>query len=189
MLPLSKNDTQALNAVLECAYRRFALYDRVLDAFGPAAPLERIRDVEAFHIHVLESLHQRYHVAPPKDLRHLYTAHFSDADEACAATVQAEKEQIALCQRLMEEAREADVLGELRNLERASRDGHLPKLHAWAKHLARESHAAARAALRGEPRMHGGNAGNPAEAHGTARVRSRSSRSRKGTQVHGGSRH
>jgi hypothetical protein len=43
-------------------YRGFARYDAALRDFGALPPLERILNVEAMHIRVLEGLHSRYGV-------------------------------------------------------------------------------------------------------------------------------
>jgi hypothetical protein len=136
MLPLNKDDSFALHVALEQAYRSFAMYDRMLHAFRPTRPIERIRDVQAFHIRVLECLHSRYGVLLPKDGCHMQTARPTDASAACATAIKAEKEQLVLFRGLLQSAHDADVLAQLRNLERASRDGHLPKLQVWARQLA-----------------------------------------------------
>lgn len=141
MLPLSKADIRALHVALDNAYRSFALYDRILRAFGPAPPLERIREVEAGHIHVLEWLHRWYAVPLPERGVHLNVPRFADASHACAAAIQRERESVVLYRDLLDKAHEANVLGELRNLERASHDGHLPALHAWARQLGQHGHA------------------------------------------------
>ena len=143
MLRLNENDVRALNIALEQQYRSFATHDQVIRDFGPAQPLERIRDVEKGHIRVVEWLHTRYAVSLPKYHGRAHIPHFADFAHACAAAIESEREHLLVYRRLIESAREADVLGELRNLERASRDGHLPALHAWARQLRKRPHARA----------------------------------------------
>src|SRR6478672_1635765 len=141
MLPLSEYDTRALHVALEHEYRSLALHDRIIRDFGPTPLIEDTRDVRTGHIQVLEWLHRRYGVALPKHRRRIRIPQFTDTMHACAAAIEAEKEQLVLYLHLIENAHDPDVQVELRNLERAARNGHLRALEAWARQLCARRHA------------------------------------------------
>jgi hypothetical protein len=135
MLPLSECDVRALRCALEHEYRGFALHDRLAGDFGPAPRLDHIRDIESAHIETLEVLHKRFRIPVPGKPRHLHIHRFRDAVHACAFAIEAEREHLAVYRLLIETARDACVLAELRNLERECRDGRLPALRAWRREL------------------------------------------------------
>ena len=142
MLRLNECDARALRAALEHEYRSFVLHNRLARDFSPAPSVERIRDIEAAHIHTLEVLHKRLGISVPRRPRRMHVHRFRDARHACAAAIDAEREHLAVYRLLLETARDACVLAELRTLERESRDGHIPALRAWRRALRKPALAA-----------------------------------------------
>lgn len=135
MLALNDCDVRALDAAVRQLQSTLALHKRILRAVGIAPLLQRICEVEASHLKVLEWLHVRHGLPLAKTPRRWRGKRYADASEACAALIAAEKENLAAYRDLLQTARDAEVLAELRNLTRACREGHLPALHSWARQL------------------------------------------------------
>ena len=77
----------------------------------------------------------RYGLPLPKSSRRLTVPHFRSLAEAFAACIAVETDNVKQYERLHAHSCQADILAELINLKRASRDGHLPSLHACAREL------------------------------------------------------
>jgi rubrerythrin len=112
-----------------------AFYAVVIAKFGAVRPFINIIEAERRHAAALLRQFDRLglpvppnrwlgRLAPPETLR-----------DACAAAIAAEQENIALYDRLLPRIDDAAVAQVLGNLQRASRENHLPAFQRWlARH-------------------------------------------------------
>jgi hypothetical protein len=126
----------ALTAALDDEYRARATYRAVLSAYGDLRPFANIVESEERHIETLRRVCERYGVEVPADP---WPARFSAPDSleaACRAAVEAERQNGALYEKLIEAAGgRSDVEETFRRLLTASQENHLP---AFERALARE---------------------------------------------------
>lgn len=131
---------QALLAALDDEYRARATYRAVLDTYGDVRPFVNIVESEGRHIGALARLCERYGVALPRDPWPSKVSAPRSLEAACRAAVDAEHENVALYEKLMEAAAgHADVKATFERLRTASQDNHLP---AFERALERESRGA-----------------------------------------------
>lgn len=123
---LDEAEQQALHDALDDEYRAWATYDRVVADFGPVRPFINIRDAEARHIEALRALFGRYGLEVPENTWPGRVRCFTSVHEACEAGVEAEIENAALYERLMQSTSRRDILAVFDNLRRASQERHLP---------------------------------------------------------------
>jgi len=125
-----------LTHALDDEYKAEATYAAVIDRFGPVRPFINIVEAERRHIEAIKGQFRRLgwdippnpwagKVEPPLTLA-----------GACETAVRAEVDNIALYDRLLPEIAEPGVHQTLSNLQRASRDNHLP---AFRRCLSRET--------------------------------------------------
>jgi rubrerythrin len=139
---------EALTAALDDEYRARATYRAVLDAFGEVRPFINIVESEERHIQALRRLCERYHVKVPADPWPSRVAAPESLEAACEAALEAENENAALYERLMEAAGgRTDVEETFRRLLTASQENHQP---AFERALERER--GGRGGARGEGR-------------------------------------
>jgi hypothetical protein len=96
---------EALGAALDDEYRARATYRAVLDAFGDVRPFINIVESEERHIQALRRLFERYEVKVPSDSWPSRVSAPASLEAACEAGVDAERENGALYEKLMEAAR------------------------------------------------------------------------------------
>lgn len=138
---------EALAEALEDEYRARATYRAVIDAFGEVRPFVNIVESEERHIQALRRLCERYDVAVPPDPWPSRVATPVSLEAACAAAVEAERENGALYERLLEAAAGLpDVEETFRRLRSASQENHLP---AFERGLARERRGGGRGSEEG----------------------------------------
>jgi hypothetical protein len=153
---MSKTLHETLRAALDDEYHARATYRAVLDRFGDVRPFVNIVESEERHIQALLRLCDRYDVEPPADRWASRVAAPESIEAACAAAVEAERENGALYEELMaseEVAERRDVEDTLRNLMTASQENHLP---AFERALERERGGGGRCGPRGHGRRHRG---------------------------------
>ena len=127
---------EALGAALDDEYRARATYRAVLDAFGDVRPFINIVESEERHIQALRRLFERYEVKVPSDSWPSRVSAPASLEAACEAGVDAERENGALYEKLMEAARgRTDVEETFQRLLTASQENHLP---AFERALDRE---------------------------------------------------
>jgi hypothetical protein len=127
---------QALTVALDDEYRARATYRAVLDAYGEVRPFVNIVESEERHIQALRRLCKRYHVKIPVDPWPSRVSAPDSVEAACEAAIEAERENGALYEQLMEAAGgRVDVEETFRRLLSASRENHLP---AFERALGRE---------------------------------------------------
>ncbi|MBW2423648.1 MAG: DUF2202 domain-containing protein [Deltaproteobacteria bacterium] len=153
---------EALRAALDDEYKARATYRAVLDTFGAIRPFVNIVESEERHIEALTRLFERHGFELPPDEWKDRVAPPESVAVACAKGVEAEVENAALYEELLEAARgHPDVEETFRNLLSASQENHLP---AFERCLQREQHGSGRpgAAAGGHPghrRRHRGGRG------------------------------
>lgn len=117
----------ALDEAINDEYRARATYERVIQAFGPVTPFPVIAAAEDRHVNSLISLYRVYAIAVPGDTWPSRVTTPASILDACQAGVDAETANIAMYDRLLAGTTEyADVQRVFTELQRASRDEHLP---------------------------------------------------------------
>ena len=128
--------SEALLAALDDEYRARATYRAVLDAYGDVRPFLNIVESEERHIEALLRLFDRYGVNVPPDPWPARVSAPASLEAACEAAVEAERENGALYEQLMQAvAGHDDVEATFRRLLAASQENHLP---AFERALERE---------------------------------------------------
>jgi len=124
---LSAEVRAALELTIQDEYRAEAIYQGVLDDFGPLLPFASILTAEQRHSTAIGQLFTKRGLAAPASLVTVATVpHFPTMREACAAGVVAERENIALYDRFLASDLPDDVRQVFSNNRRASLDNHLP---------------------------------------------------------------
>ncbi|MDZ7661893.1 ferritin-like domain-containing protein [Thiohalophilus sp.] len=123
--------TQTLNEILteaiEDEYRARATYRRVLEKFGDVRPFSNIVEAEQRHIDALLVLFDNHGLCVPEDNWPERIKIPEALLAACQAGVAAEIDNAAMYDRLLADSSDyPDVQSVLRNLQRASRENHLP---------------------------------------------------------------
>jgi rubrerythrin len=115
-----------------------ALYRAVLDRYGPVRPFINIIESERRHQQRLLELFRDYGVPiPPASAE---PAELADSLAAeCRRAIEAERENIAMYDRFLEDVREPDIRRVFSNLQAASRDNHLPAFERCARREERHS--------------------------------------------------
>ena len=120
-------DGRALRMALDDEYRAEATYAAVIDAFGEVRPFIRIIDAERRHAARVKVEMDRLGIT--YDPVNPYLGSISAPPTllaACEQGVSAEIENIALYDRLLPTIRDEGVRAALSDLQRASRERHLP---------------------------------------------------------------
>lgn len=133
---VDKNTIDALSEALEDEYRAHATYCKVIQTFGPVRPFVNIVEAEERHANALLALFRAFGVEPPEDDWAGRIAAPPTLAEACRMGVEAEIENAAMYDRLLEQIRDPRARQVMRHLQRASQERHLP---AFRRCLERES--------------------------------------------------
>jgi hypothetical protein len=123
--------TEELGSVLVEAindeYMARAMYRRVIEKFGEVRPFVNIVEAESRHIQALLPLFRKYGIPVPEDDWESRVAVPASVLEACKAAVQAEIANADMYARLLDATMQyRDVQAVLRQLQRASKENHLP---------------------------------------------------------------
>lgn len=127
---------EVLREALIDEYQAIAIYQKVIDAFGPVRPFANIIEAERTHVQALLPLFERYGVPVPEDASATSSGVPSSILEACRNAVEAERANVAMYDRLLSATQAPDVRAVLTRLQEASRDRHLP---AFERCVARET--------------------------------------------------
>jgi rubrerythrin len=114
-----------LTEALDDEYKALAAYRKVIEKFGPIRPFVNIVEAEARHAAALLALFERYGIPVPEDRWPERVTAPDTVEEACRSAVEAEKNNMAMYDRLLAATPEPDVRRVLENLRSASRDRHL----------------------------------------------------------------
>ncbi len=127
---------KALSEALEDEYRARATYRKVIEAFGPVRPFVNIVEAEERHAKALFALFQAFGVEPPQDTWAERVTTPPTLAEACRMGVEAEIENAAMYDRLIDQISNPGARDVMRRLQRASQERHLP---AFRRCLERET--------------------------------------------------
>jgi hypothetical protein len=117
----------ALDLGIQDEYRAEAIYQGVVNDFGPVLPFTMVLTAELRHSSTIAQLYAKRGLPAPVSQSTVNTVpHFATVREACAAGVVAERENIALYDRLLGGELPDDVRQVFSNNRRASLDNHLP---------------------------------------------------------------
>jgi len=117
----------ALDLGIQDEYRAEAIYQGVVNDFGPVLPFTMVLTAELRHSSTIAQLYAKRGLPAPVSQSTVSTVpHFATVREACAAGVVAERENIALYDRLLGGELPDDVRQVFSNNRRASLDNHLP---------------------------------------------------------------
>lgn len=131
-LPLSSAEVEALKRALDDEYHAIAVYQKVIDTFGPVAPFSNILKAEQQHATAVIRLMQKYGVTVPPNPWLGNTPTFDTVAEACAAGVEAELLNRDLYDQLKAVTTRADLLQVFNALEASSEYNHLPAFQSCA---------------------------------------------------------
>jgi len=135
-MALDTKTIEALREALDDEYKARATYRKVIDAFGPIRPFVNIVEAEDRHAKALLNLLARFGVDPPPDTWSGRVVAPHTLAEACRMAVEAEIENEAMYDRLLQKTSDTAALAIMRRLRRASQERHLP---AFQRCLERES--------------------------------------------------
>lgn len=125
--PSSPDMIAAMAEAIQDEYKAENTYLRVLADFGPQLPFQNIVFAEERHSQALAWLFQKREMEVPLSQWHLdNVARFGTVQEACAAAVQAELDNIAMYDRFFAVELARDVGNVFENNREASLTRHLP---------------------------------------------------------------
>lgn len=126
----------ALRAAWQDERRVEAFYDNVMAKHGRVRPFVNIVHAEARHATVLASLMDRHGVPIPTADLSAVPAVPGTLRECNLQAAKLERENIALYDRLLADAKEPDIRAAFENLRAASVNNHLPAFERWAESTA-----------------------------------------------------
>ena len=130
---LSDTAVAALVAGIQDEYHAYAVYQAVIDQFGPVAPFTRIQAAEAQHIAALEVLFNRYGIPVPNPEPLEDLPQFGSIADACALGAQAEIANFELYDGWIAQSRDyPDLVEVFTALRNASEFNHLPAFEQCA---------------------------------------------------------
>jgi len=123
---MTSNLKDRLTEALEDEYKARATYRKVIEKFGSVRPFVNIVEAEERHVAALLSLFGHYGIPAPEDHWPERVSVPDTVEQACCHAIEAEKENMAMYDRLLAATVEPGVRRVLENLQAASRDRHLP---------------------------------------------------------------
>ncbi len=130
---MSEQLANALIEALNDEYKARAVYQYVIDTFGPVRPFINIVEAEGRHINALLPLFHKYGIPVPPDTWKERIAKPGSIVDACRMGVEAEIENAEMYDRLLKAAAGyPDIQRVMINLQRASAENHLPAFRRCA---------------------------------------------------------
>jgi hypothetical protein len=123
---LRPEEVIALLEALDDEHKAHATYTQVIADFGAVRPFVNVVESEGRHIAALTELMQRYGVPVPTNPWPARVPRYDTVALACADAVDAEIENAALYDRLLDTTDRPDICAVLRSLQEASQQRHLP---------------------------------------------------------------
>ena len=123
---LSESEVNALQEALDDEFKVGAIYDQVIDDFGPIRPFTNIRDSEARHIDALLRVFRDFGLTPPENPWVGKASRYDSVAFACADAVQVEIENAGLYERITRSSERPEILAVFRTLHDASQQRYLP---------------------------------------------------------------
>ena len=130
---LTDAEARVLHEALDDEYQAWTTYEQVIADFGPIRPFVNIRDAEARHIEALAGLFARYGLPLPTNPWPDRVPRYPSVQAACEAGVASEIANDAMYERLLAATQRPDIAAVLSNLQRASRQRHLPAFQRCAQ--------------------------------------------------------
>jgi hypothetical protein len=131
--PLTQAERQGLADALDDEYKSRATYAQVIADFGEVRPFVNIVEAEERHISALLGLFERYGIVAPPDRWTGAAPRFSSLAQACNKAVQAEIDNGAIYDRILETTTRTDILSVYQALREASLERHLPAFRRCAE--------------------------------------------------------
>jgi hypothetical protein len=117
----------ALELAIQDEYRAEAIYQGVVNDFGPVLPFISIVGAEVRHSAAIAQLYTKRGLAVPANQSDINAVpHFGSVRDACVAGAVAERDNIALYDAFLAQALPDDVRQVFTSNRRASLDNHLP---------------------------------------------------------------
>jgi len=125
--PLDENEIQALEMALDDEYHALAVYNSVMDDFGPVEPFVEIAKAEQRHIDALLNQFDKHGLPVPENTWIGNVPSFESVQAACTAGVEAEIANADLYDQLFSVTDDPALIQVFTNLQRASQESHLPE--------------------------------------------------------------
>jgi hypothetical protein len=109
---------EVLNEALADEYKARDTYRAIIDRFGPVRPFINIVDAEQTHIDALLALFARYDIPVPPEPDPARILLPDTLLDACRQGIEAELQNVAMCDRLLAAIEKADVRMVLERLQR-----------------------------------------------------------------------
>jgi hypothetical protein len=129
---LSASEVDALTMALNDEYHAWSAYDQIIADLGAVRPFTSIQRAEENHIAALVALFDRYGLDVPANEWPGSVPSFDTLAEACEAGVQAEIDNAALYDQLLNMVDNPDIIQVFTNLQQASLTKHLPAFERCA---------------------------------------------------------
>ena len=128
--PLDATEIEALYLALDDEYDALAVYQSVIDTFGPVEPFVEIAASEEKHIGALVNQLTKYGLTIPENPWLGNVPTFESVEQACATGAQAEIDNAGLYDQLFSMTDDAALIRVFTNLANASLNSHLPQFEA-----------------------------------------------------------
>lgn len=125
--PIGEQEIEALQIALDDEYHALAVYQSVIDTFGPVDPFVWIAQSEQQHISALLNQFEKHNLSIPENSWLGEIPPFDSVQAACAAGAEAEIANASLYDQLFARTDDPALLRVFTNLSRASLESHLPQ--------------------------------------------------------------
>lgn len=130
---LTEPEIEGLLLALNDEYLAWATYDRINKDFKDSRPFTNIQKAEARHIERLKEIFETYQMAFPANKWIGKTERYKGVEEACKAGIEAEVANHELYTKIFDSTKREDILLVYKNLQRASKENHLPAFRRCSK--------------------------------------------------------
>lgn len=131
--PLSEFEKQALNSAIDEERMAKAIYEKVVETFGPISPFSWIIGDEQCHINRVARLLTKYGLPiPPDRWAGNVLLEFTSKQQACEVGAQAEFDNAAFYDTMIPQVSHDDIASAFSMLRDVSRYKHLPAFQNWA---------------------------------------------------------
>ncbi len=127
---LDATEVEALQMALADEYHALAVYQTVIDQFGPVEPFVELARAEGQHIEALYTHFDKYGLVVPENTWLENIPPFESVQAACQAGAEAEQANVALYDHLLNVTDDPGLVRVFQNLQRASLESHLPQLES-----------------------------------------------------------
>lgn len=133
IVPLSEFEKQALTRAIDEERMAKAIYEKVVETFGPISPFPWIIKDEQCHINRVARLLTKYGLPiPPDRWAGNVALEFTSKQQACEVGAQAEFDNAAFYDTMIPQVSHDDIASAFSMLRDVSRYKHLPDFQNWA---------------------------------------------------------